>query len=157
MMAYANPADISDERQRGDGYGLVRFDKQQRRITFECWPRFPQGPSDKPTQYAGWPLTVNVDDNDGRQAVAYLPELLFHGASNPVVQVIGGAGEVQYTRRVTGTRFRPPVFALGTYRVRVGRDSVAEGRRDVWTQADLKTEDPSQKSSIDVILPAGER
>jgi hypothetical protein len=25
MLAYANPPDIRDERQRGDGYGLARF------------------------------------------------------------------------------------------------------------------------------------
>ena len=40
MMAYANPADVNDEHQRGDGYGIARFDKKARRVTFECWPRF---------------------------------------------------------------------------------------------------------------------
>ena len=28
MLAYANPTDIADEKQRADGYGLVRFDKR---------------------------------------------------------------------------------------------------------------------------------
>jgi len=40
MLAYANPEDISNEKKRADGYGLVRFDKKKRTITFECWPRF---------------------------------------------------------------------------------------------------------------------
>ena len=40
MMAYANPPNAREERQRGDGYGLVRFDKKKRTITCECWPRF---------------------------------------------------------------------------------------------------------------------
>jgi hypothetical protein len=40
MLAYANPPDITDERQRADGYGIARFDKKNRTVTFECWPRF---------------------------------------------------------------------------------------------------------------------
>ena len=39
MMAYANPED-SDERKRADGFGIARFNKKKREVTFECWPRF---------------------------------------------------------------------------------------------------------------------
>lgn len=123
MLAYANPPDVKDERQRGDGYGLVRFDKPAGRITFECWPRFSEVAEGDTAQFPGWPITVDAADNDGRKPVAWLPELVFEGAANPVVQVIGEAtGEILYTVRVAGDRFRPPVYAPGKYAVKAGRD-----------------------------------
>jgi arylsulfatase A-like enzyme len=123
MLAYANPGDIDDERQRGDGYAIVRFNKKKRTATFECWPRFPRAPTGRPSQFAGWPITVRMADNDGRKPVAWLPELKFSGAKSSVVQVIADAtGEVLYTIRITGTRFQPPVFAPGSYTVKAGAD-----------------------------------
>lgn len=123
MLAYANPPDIQDERQRADGFGLVRFDKTQRTITFECWPRFPQGPEGRPQQFPGWPITVEMSANDGRRPVGWLPELRFEGAVHPVVQVTADStGEVLYTVRVVGDRFQPQVYAPGKYTIRIGRD-----------------------------------
>ena len=123
MLAYANPPDIRDERQRGDGYGLVRFDKQVRRITFECWPRFTDVRDGDKAQFPGWPLTVAMADNDGRRPVGWLPELAFEGATDPVVQVVEEkTGDVVYTVRARGDRFRPRVYADGTYTVKAGRD-----------------------------------
>jgi hypothetical protein len=67
VAAYANPGDVTDEKQRGDGYGIARFDfADQTRgadgtLTFECWPRFPRIGSDgAATQYPGWPVRVPV-------------------------------------------------------------------------------------------------
>ncbi|MFP6866460.1 MAG: hypothetical protein VCA35_11005, partial [Roseibacillus sp.] len=40
MLAYANPEDRGDERKRADGYGVVRFKKSTREVTFECYRRF---------------------------------------------------------------------------------------------------------------------
>ena len=123
VKAYANPDDIKDERKRSDGYGVVRFDKKSRRITFECWPRFAKLDAGDKGQFPGWPITINMADNDGRKPVAWLSELVFEGATDPVVQVIDEQSrEVLYTQRVPGERFRPPVFATGTYTVKIGRD-----------------------------------
>ncbi len=122
MLAYANPADIQNERQRADGYGLVRFDKEKRTITFECWPRF-LGADGQHAQFPGWPITAHVDANDGRKPVAWLPELIFEGAKSPVVQVIEEkTGEILYTIRAAGDRFQPRVYAEGKYTVKLGRD-----------------------------------
>src|SRR5690606_7984258 len=55
MLAYANPADIRDERQRGDGFGIARFDKRKGTVTFECWPRFADVDNGPAAQYPGWP------------------------------------------------------------------------------------------------------
>jgi hypothetical protein len=130
ILAYANPEDLKDERRRADGYGLVRFDKRSREVTFECWPRFSDG-----RQYPGWPITVRNDDNDGRRPVAWLPELSIEGAERPVIQVVAEAsGEVVYTVRAASPRFHPPVYVDGSYTVRVGRD-----RADGVTIAGLRS------------------
>ena len=109
MMAYANPQDLTDERKRGDGYGLVRFNKKTGAVTLECWPRFSEG-----EQFPGWPITLRNDDNDGRRPAAWLPELVIEGTENPVVQVVDEAGgEILYTFRARGRRVQPPVYSQG--------------------------------------------
>lgn len=118
MMAYANPVDLADERHRADGYGLVRFNKRSGQVTIECWPRFSQG-----EQFPGWPITVRIDDNDGRRPVAWLPELVIEGAESPVIQVTAEAsGETLYTVRVRGNRFQPHVYSQGLFTVNAGRN-----------------------------------
>jgi hypothetical protein len=112
------PAELHD---RMPGYGIVRFDKKTRQITLECWPRMvdPTDPKSKP--YTGWPRTIHQYDNYGREAWGYLPALEVKGQEDPVVQVIDeGKKEVVYTLRIQGTKFRPKVFAKGTYTVIVG-------------------------------------
>lgn len=123
MVAYANPPDIRDERQRGDGYGLVRFNKRTRQITFECWPRFCKVKGGDKGQFPGWPITIKESDNDGRRVVGWLPELVFETGLRPVVQVIDEASnEVLYTVRTSGNRFQPRVYSDGRFGVKVGLD-----------------------------------
>ena len=123
MLAYANPTDIQDERQRADGYGLARFNKRKGTVTFECWPRFSTSHRGARGQFPGWPITVQLGDNDGRKPTGWLPELRFGGGQRPVVQVLKhSTGEVLYTQRTTGPRMQLPVFGDGSYQVRVGMD-----------------------------------
>lgn len=153
MMAYANPPDIQDEKQRADGYGLVRFNKKRRQITFECWPRFADVKKDPKGQFPGWPITVDMQGNDGRKVAGYLPELVFEGAADPVVQVIeDSTGDLLYTVRVSGSRFQPRVYALGTHTVKVGRD-----RPDAQTLASLQPTPRAEAAGQRVIHGAGEK
>ncbi|MBM4025623.1 MAG: hypothetical protein FJ280_09480 [Planctomycetes bacterium] len=144
MIAYANPTfdNIKDMRasQRdpaavlGDGYGLIRFHKKTRQITFECWPRYANLNEGDQAQYPGWPFTFKMEDNDGRKIVGYLPEVVVNGAPDPVVQVVSEAdGDILYTQRIQGSRFRPHVYGPGTYTVKVGRD-----RPDAWSATGLR-------------------
>ncbi len=120
MMAYANPPDIKDERQRADGYGIARFDKKTHQITFECWPRFSEA---EKSQFPGWPITVAMGDNDGRKVHAELPEVKLDGVTKPVVQVIAeSTGEILYTVRSQTESFKPRVYAPGKYTVKAGKD-----------------------------------
>lgn len=123
MLAYANPADIQDEKQRADGYGIARFNKRTRQITLECWPRFSDVEDRETAQFPGWPVAFSMDSNDGRQPIGHLPEVAFGDLTNPVVQIIEQAtGEIVSTVRIRGTKYRAPVFAAGKYTVKVGRD-----------------------------------
>lgn len=132
MLAYANPSDVSDEKQRADGYGIVRFNKKKRTITFECWPRFADAKQGDKAQFPGWPITVAMDANDGRKVHARLPAVKLDGVPNPVVQVVAEAThEILYTVRSQSESFVPRVYAPGKYTVKAGKDKpdtvVAQG------------------------------
>ncbi|MGK0185559.1 MAG: hypothetical protein ACI9R3_001337 [Verrucomicrobiales bacterium] len=122
MIAYANPADIKDEMQRSDGYGIARFNKRAQTVKFECWPRFSDIRDGDKAQFPGWPITIKMEDNDGRTPIAHLPAINVEGIDHPVVQVIEeSTGEILYTVRAA-TGFEPPVYAKGNYSVKVGSD-----------------------------------
>jgi alkaline phosphatase D len=125
VLAVANgsktprPGLIESLHDKASGLGLVRFDKRNRTVTFDCWP-FLADVTKPGTQFPGWPVTVNVLDNDARRAAAHLPRLVIRGIDQPVVQVVEeSSGEVVYTLRISGQGFRPHVFSPGTYTVRV--------------------------------------
>lgn len=140
MLAYANPENRKDEKQRADGYGIARFNKGKRTVTFECWPRFCDVRHGDEAQFPGWPITVSQDDNDGRKVVGYLPDLIFSDGTNPVVQVIEDkSGDVLYTVRAKGGRFQPRVYSRGKHTVNIGLQ-----KPDAKTVADLE---PKPKST----------
>ncbi len=144
MMAYANPPDIGNPEQRGDGYGIARFHKADRTITFECWPRFSKAHGNK--QFPGWPITVEMEKNDGRKVVGFLPELIFKGSQHPVVQVIEEkTGEILYTVRIKSERFQPVVYAPGNYTIRIGKN-----KADVMVFKGLASESKEAAGSKEV-------
>lgn len=112
------PAIVHD---RAPGYGIVRFNKTTRAIMMECWPRYAD-PNDPSTggQYPDWPITIRQTDNYARAPWGWLPVVGRNDLPNAVVQVADqSSGEVLYTLRTAGTRFRPHVFTNGTYVVRL--------------------------------------
>jgi len=48
----------------GDGYGIVRFDKQARTVTVECWPHNAE-PASGDSMFSGWPVTLAFDELGG--------------------------------------------------------------------------------------------
>ena len=127
MYAYANPQTKWKNRWGGEwgaraaGYGIIRFNTETRKITFECWPRGQDVTAANAEQYPGWPITINQTDNYSRTPIAYLPKIQVSGIINPVVQVIRECTEkVVYTLRIKGTTFRPKVFKDGFYTIKVG-------------------------------------
>jgi hypothetical protein len=73
---------------RAAGFGVVRFNKPTREITFECWPRNVDIKDTHTQQYTGWPKTISQTDNYGRTPAAYLPTLNIKGQTDPVIQII---------------------------------------------------------------------
>ena len=56
MEAYVNPESPSS----GSGYGLIRFDKAEQVVTFECWPREVDVTKGDGEQFVGWPIEVSL-------------------------------------------------------------------------------------------------
>lgn len=54
MHAYVNPESPSS----GSGYGLIKFNKTNNAVTFECWPRDVDVSSQNAKQFKGFPITV---------------------------------------------------------------------------------------------------
>ncbi|MCD6544068.1 MAG: alkaline phosphatase D family protein [Flavobacteriaceae bacterium] len=104
---------------RATGYGIVRFNKNNRDITIECWPRQANPKTDK--QYDGWPMVINQSDNYLTNAKLFLPELNIKGMKDPVVQVKNEkTNEIVYTLRIEGSSYLPKVLKSGFYTIIVG-------------------------------------
>ena len=140
IWAATNPGPMGREPawlyDKKPGYGIVRFNRKAQAYTIECWPRFADPTDPKAVQYEGWPRTVPVASNYGREPAAYLPMLEVRGMTDPVVKVSETrSGRLVYARRVRGTTYRPPVFdAKAAYTVEVGEP----GTDKTWTMKNVR-------------------
>ncbi|WP_149276241.1 alkaline phosphatase D family protein [Pareuzebyella sediminis] len=120
VRAVANPHNVHKEPEilhnRAVGYGLVTFNKKDRTIKTECWPRFVD-PKIQGNQYPGWPITIRQEENYGRKAIAWLPEILVEGKHRPVVKVFSYDKKLVHAIRIKGNSYRPKVFAKGRYTI----------------------------------------
>lgn len=116
------PAALHD---RGPGYGIVELLPGERRVRIACWPRWASPADPGAAPYEGWPVEFDQLDNHG-PPTAWLPELSVEGLEQPVVQLVRTddpaiTGEqIVYTLRLPGPSWRPPVYAEGRYKLRVG-------------------------------------
>ncbi|MFH0761731.1 MAG: hypothetical protein V2A67_09545 [Bacteroidota bacterium] len=125
VFAAANPSSTGLEtallNERAEGYGIVRLNRNTRDITMECWPpkADPSNPGSK--QYLGWPVKINQLSNRAQYAQWELPLIKVPDMKNSVMQVISeSTGMIQYTIRINGHAFRPPVDKPGKYTLFVG-------------------------------------
>ncbi|MCK5001304.1 MAG: metallophosphoesterase [Anaerohalosphaera sp.] len=130
-FAAANPVKEpkSDDKltTKSAGFGVIRFNKKLRKITFECWPRNVDITVPNAKQYPGWPKTIDQLDNYGRSPKAYLPELDFQSLTDSILQIIDEAsGRTVYTLRINGNKFKPKVFHPGVYTIRYGNEGLTE-------------------------------
>lgn len=142
VLAAANPVQTNKQPaiiyDRAPGYGMVIFDKVNRRIRCECWPRDVDPDAHPEAQYNGWPIEISQMENYGRHPAGYLPEVHVNGLSDPVIQLYKeSTGELEYALRIQGNRFRPPIFDVkASYRLRIG-----ESDQNIWKEYDgLKVE-----------------
>ncbi len=145
VYAVGNPVQTNREPgliyDRATGYGMVIFDKKERTMRIGCWPRYTDPELDPEGQFDGWPITISQENNYGRKAVAYLPEIQISGLSNPVLQVYNESnGELEYALRIPGETFLPKIFDnQATYRIKVG-----EPDKDLWQEFENISSDDDQ-------------
>ncbi|MBI1389028.1 MAG: twin-arginine translocation pathway signal protein [bacterium] len=125
VFAVSNPVFTGLEpailHDRATGYGIVRFQREGRSITMECWPRFSDPAAPGARQYPGWPITIHQQDNYGRKPAGWLPLLRVKGMDSPVVRVYDeSSGELVFALRIQGVEFQPKVFHSGSYTIQVG-------------------------------------
>lgn len=132
VYAVSNPIYTGREPSRlydrATGYGIVRFNRETRDVTIECWPRLSDPRRPGAEQYPGWPITYNQYDNYSREPAAYLPLIKVDGMDSPIVQVVDESqDEVVYTVRITGGLFRPGVYnEQADYTVKVGEPAAGK-------------------------------
>ena len=146
MHAYANPENRQNELKRADGFGVARFNKRNRTITFECWPRFAKVTDGDKAQFAGWPVTVKMADNDGRKIMGWLPKLVFP-KKNQVVQIKNlKTEEILYTVRINGNTFQPKVYSMDPHEVRHGKN----GPKNQLLTNCIPVKDPAKAKRLSV-------
>ncbi len=127
------------------GYSVITFYKDSRDIELVNWPYWANPDKDKP--FPGWPIRINQQDNYGRKARAWLPEIRVSGLQNPVVQIIRQqTDEIVYTLRINSRSFQPKVFAPGSYTLRVGEPDI-----DTWKEIrDIQAKTTKNAEPLDV-------
>jgi len=107
---------------------IFRFNLKTRDITAEAYRFLSKTDEGGYLQFPGWPHTINQLDNYGREAVAYLSEMDIQGMEDPVIEVTNEVtGEIEYILRIKGNSFKPMVFSMDPYTVRIG-----DPDQDVW-------------------------
>lgn len=134
VHAVANPhkSSVSPVRhnQLVTGYSSITFNRKTREIVMANWPGYADPATGSP--FPGWPVKIKQTDNYGRRIVAWLPEVVTDGLSNPVIRVISDdTGEVVYTLRISGNAFQPGVFYYGPYTIEAGDPDTG-----VWQKAE---------------------
>jgi len=113
--------EIAKLNGRAEGYGIVRLNRNTRDITMECWPRNVDPANPESKQYPGWPIRINQLRNRAQYTQWELPLIKVPDMKNSVMQVISeSTGMIQYTIRINGHAFRPPVDKPGKYTLFVG-------------------------------------
>ncbi|TCI94175.1 alkaline phosphatase D family protein [Tenacibaculum sp. M341] len=105
---------------RAAGYGIVRYNKRTRDITFDCWGRNINITDPKSKQYPGWPITINQTDNFTIQYGYELPVLKISKPNQVVTIVNSYTKDVISSLRIKGTDYHPKVLKEGEYDIIVG-------------------------------------
>ncbi len=122
VYAVANPYKTGFEPSRiydrGTGYGIITFDKSSRTMKIECWPRNVDPISNPSAQYDGWPIEISQEENYGRRALGYLPEIKVEGAKMPLLQIYNEkSGELEYAIRLKSGSYKPKVFSNDSFMI----------------------------------------
>lgn len=158
VKAVANPHKTGVEpsiiHDRATGFGIITFNKDKRTINTECWPRYVDPESEPEKQYNGWPILISQQDNYGRKAMAWLPELKITGIKAPYIEIYNEkTNELIYCIRINENSFKPKTFSKGKYTIRV-----SDPDKDITlTQNGIQAREKNNKSlNFDFFLNKGQ-
>ena len=141
MHAYVNANEPENLKNKAAGFVIARFNKQDRTIVAECWPRDADLSKPGAKQFKGWPKVIPQLDNYAPTTWGKLGKVTFNVA-NPVVQLIDQqTKEVIYTVRVHGESFTPHAPHGKTFILKAGSNSP-----DKVVYENATTKSPIEKS-----------
>ena len=125
MHAVANPTLPEIEQggklsTRAAGFGVIKYNKTDRTITFECWPRKVDIADPNQKQYKGWPITISQRDNFNPKNPFYLPTLKLSKADQVLTIRNSFTQEVVFSLRIKGKSYQPKVLSEGAYLIEIG-------------------------------------
>ena len=151
VHAVANPTHKDNNvktdllKGRAAGYGIIRFNKPKREITYECWERNVDMFAADSKPYNGWPITFKQADNFSFKDGFQLP-ILKISKPNQVVTVRNEyTKEVVSSIRVNGSVYQPKVMLSGPYTIEVGEGATIKRFFEVEA-----TKSNSKKITIEV-------
>ncbi|WP_299710778.1 alkaline phosphatase D family protein [uncultured Tenacibaculum sp.] len=105
---------------RAAGYGIVRYHKKTRTITFECWGRNVNITDAKSKQYPGWPITIQQSDNYTIKNGYELPRLTISKPAQVVTIHNSETNELISSLRIKGSKYQAKVPKEGLYTITIG-------------------------------------
>lgn len=102
------------------GFGVIKYNKPNRTITFECWPRNVDIMDPNQQQYIGWPITISQMDNFNPKISFELPTLKLSKENQVVTVKKNSTKEVVSSIRTKGKTYQPKVLELGSYVIEIG-------------------------------------
>lgn len=128
VLAAANPTlpEIKEGGKlstRAAGFGIIRYNKPSRSITFECWPRNIDIHDPNSKQYPGWPITIKQEDNFKIKEGYELPTLNLSQEDQVITVMDQYTGDVMSSLRINGTVYQPKVLEEGEFTIVIGEGS----------------------------------
>ncbi|WP_252723207.1 alkaline phosphatase D family protein [Pseudotamlana agarivorans] len=102
------------------GFGIIKYNKPKRNITFECWPRNVDITNPESKQYPGWPITISQLDNFNPRNAYFLPTIQLSKENQVVTVRDSKTREVVSSIRTNGKNYQPKVLKNGTYNIEIG-------------------------------------
>ena len=144
VEAVGNPS--SEEIKEGGklstrvaGFGVIKYKKSARTITFECWGRNVDITNPNSKQYPGWPLTISQFDNFNPKTSYLLPKLEISKKNQVVTVRKSETQEVVSSVRISGNSYQPKVLDLGSYFIEIGEGSETKKYDHILSKKKNKT------------------
>jgi len=113
------------------GFGIIKYNKPDRTITFECWARNADITDPSQKQYEGWPITISQFDNFNPRNYYELPKLQLSEDDQVVTIRKSTSREVISSVRTNGKTYQPKVIKEGSYTIEIGEGDTPKKYFDV--------------------------